>query len=178
MGWGVAADADWGNAPGMCPRFAPEEVVIRRAVAADAVATHELQQLAYRSEAELYGDWSISPLVEPLESTVKAVAEQNVLKATHGGRIVGSVRGRQVGEDCFVGRLIVHPELQGRGIGSCLMAALEDAMPRARRFELFTGERSERNIGLYKKLGYAELRRAPLTDKVVLVYLEKVRTGG
>lgn len=159
----------------MPSREEAENVVIGRAVGTDAQAIHELQRLAYRSEAELCGDWSIPPLIEPLESTAKALAEQHVLKAVLGGRIVGSVRGRQVGEDCFVGRLIVHPELQGRGIGSRLMAALEEAMPTARRFELFTGERSERNIRLYETLGYTELRRAPLSDKVVLVYMEKKR---
>ena len=150
-------------------------IEIARALAADAAALHELQRLAYRSEAELYGDWTIPPLTEPLAATERAVAELLVLKAVQGGRIVGSVRGRIEGATCHVGRLIVHPDWQGRGIGSQLMRALEAATPEVRRDELFTGERSARNLRLYARLGYCELRRAPLSGRVTLVYLEKSR---
>ena len=150
-------------------------IEIARASAADAAALHELQRLAYRSEAELYGDWAIPPLVEPLAATERAVAEMHVLKAAQGGRIVGSVRGRIEGDMCHVGRLMVHPDFQGRGIGSQLMRALECALPQVQRFELFTGERSVRNLRLYARLGYRELRRATLSERVTLVYLEKLR---
>lgn len=148
---------------------------IPRATGADAAEIHELQRLAYRSEAELYGDWSIPPLTEPLAETVRALAEQLVLKASVGGRIVGAVRGRLEGGTCHVGRLIVHPEAQGRGLGTQLMLALEAALPAARRFELFTGERSARNLHLYAKLGYRPFRTEPLSPQVTLVFLEKVR---
>jgi ribosomal protein S18 acetylase RimI-like enzyme len=148
---------------------------ITRATPADAAAIHELQRLAYRSEAELYGDWSIPPLVELLAATELAVAEMLVLKATISGRIVGAVRGRLESDTCHVGRLIVHPEAQGRGIGTQLMRALEEATPAARRYELFTGERSARNLHLYAKLGYRKFRTAPLSPQVTLVFLEKRR---
>jgi quercetin dioxygenase-like cupin family protein/ribosomal protein S18 acetylase RimI-like enzyme len=149
---------------------------IARATAADAAAIHELQRLAYRSEAELCGDWNIPPLVEPLAATERALAEMVVLKATAaGGRIVGAVRGRMVGGTCQVGRLIVHPESQGHGLGTRLMQALEAALPQAKRFELFTGERSVRNLHLYAKLGYRAFRTEPLSPQVTVVFLEKTR---
>ena len=150
-------------------------IEIARASAADAAALHELQRLAYRSEAELYDDWTIPPLVEPLAATERALVEMHVLKATQGGRIVGAVRGRIDGDTCHVGRLMVHPDFQGRGIGSQLMRALECASPQVQRFELFTGERSARNLQVYSRLGYRELRRATLSARVTLVYLEKRR---
>lgn len=148
---------------------------ITRVTPADAAEIHELQRLAYRSEAELYGDWTIPPLVDPLAETVRALSVQLVLKAVVDGRIVGAVRGRLDNGTCHVGRLIVHPEAQGRGLGTRLMLALEEALPEARRFELFTGERSVRNLRLYAMLGYREYRRAPLSPQVTLVYLEKRR---
>ncbi len=148
---------------------------ITRATPADAAAIHDLQRLAYRSEAELYGDWTIPPLVEPLAATERALAELLVLKASLGGRIVGAVRGRIEGDTCHVGRLIVHPEAQGRGLGSRLMRALEEATPAAHRYELFTGERSARNLHLYAKLGYQRCRSAVVSERLTLVYLEKRR---
>jgi hypothetical protein len=38
---------------------------------------------------------------------------------------------------------------------------------------LFTSERSERNLHLYRKLGYREFKRKPLNERVSLVYLER-----
>ncbi len=148
---------------------------ITRATGADAAEIHELQRLAYRSEAELCGDWSIPPLTDLLEETEGALAGQFVLKAVAAGRIVGAVRGRLAGNTCRVGRLIVHPEAQGRGLGTQLMLALEAALPAVRRFELFTGERSARNLHLYAKLGYRAFRTSLMSPQVTLVFLEKVR---
>jgi ribosomal protein S18 acetylase RimI-like enzyme len=153
-------------------------VAIEPATLADAPAIHDLQRLAYRSEAELYGDWSIPPLVDPLAATERALADQLVLKAVVAGRILGAVRGRLADGTCHVGRLIVHPQAQGRGLGTRLMLALEAAQPEARRFELFTGERSAKNLHLYSKLGYVAFRTSPLSPQVTLVWLEKVRGRG
>ncbi|MGD9316102.1 MAG: GNAT family N-acetyltransferase, partial [Anaerolineae bacterium] len=75
---------------------------------------------------------------------------------------------------CFVGRLIVHPDSQNRGIGSRLMEEIEAVFAQTRRFELFTGHRSERNLYLYQKLGYRPFRREQVTAALMLVYLEKV----
>ncbi len=156
------------------PQHPPPEIA--RAAPTDAAAIHELQRLAYRSEAELCGDWNIPPLTEPLAATERALAELLVLKATLGGRIVGAVRGRLEGDICHVGRLIVHPEAQGRGLGARLLRALEEATPEAGRYELFTGSLSARNLHLYAKLGYRPFRTEPLSARVTLVYLEKFRS--
>lgn len=139
------------------------------------MALHELQRLAYRSEAELYDDWTIPPLSEPPAATARALAESLVLKATLAGRLIGAVRGRIEGGICHVGRLVVHPEWQGRGLGTRLMQALEAATSSVNRYELFTGDRSGRNLRLYAQLGYREFRRAKLSERVTLIYLEKCR---
>ena len=89
------------------------------------------------------------------------------------GRIVGSVRTLLRNGTCCVGKLIVHPDYQNRGIGTALIKHLEHYHTRAVRFELFTGDRSLRNLYLYTKLGYREFRRERVNDKLGLVYLEK-----
>ena len=96
------------------------------------------------------------------------------LKASADGKIVGCVRGYVRDGTCFIGRLIVHPDLQNQGIGTRLMNEMEQHFHQARRYELFTGERSERNLHLYQKLGYRAFRTERLTDRVAIVYLEKV----
>ncbi len=148
-------------------------VVIEDAAIADAAEILALQKLAYRSEAALYDDDTLPPLVQTLESMAQDIREQVTLKAVLEGRIIGSVRARQREETCYIGRLIVHPDLQNRGIGARLMHAIEGRFADARRFELFTGDRSAKNLYLYQKLGYRIIREAPLSAKVTLAYLEK-----
>ena len=52
--------------------------------------------------------------------------------------------------------------------------AIEDHFAQARRYELFTSERSLRNLYLYQKLGYRIFRQEKLNEGVNLVYLEKM----
>ena len=115
---------------------------IARAERNDAPTILALQRAAYESEARRYNDWNIPPMTETLEALVAAFATSTVLKGVIDDRIVGSVRATMTGTTCDIGRLIVHPNLQRRGIGRRLMHAIEQAHPLAQRFELFTGSLS------------------------------------
>ncbi|MGZ4460836.1 MAG: GNAT family N-acetyltransferase [Nocardioidaceae bacterium] len=71
------------------------------------------------------------------------------------GRLVGAVRGRLHDATWDVGRLMVAPDLQGRGLGRLLLERIEAAAPpEATGFELLTGAGSARNQRIYKKAGY------------------------
>jgi len=131
-----------------------------------------LQKLAYQSEAELNNDFDIPPLTQTLEEIRAEFGQALFLKAMEGERIIGSVRAHEKDGTCHIGRLIVHPEYQNRGIGSRLLRDIESRFD-CKRFELFTSERSERNLYLYKKFGYREFKRLPLNEKTTLVFLEK-----
>ena len=54
---------------------------------------------------------------------------------------------------------MVHPEYQGRGIGSMLMETIENKFADVSSWELFTGELSVRNIRLYERLGYSVMAK-------------------
>jgi len=149
-------------------------VKIQTAQIGDAAAILALQKLAYRSEGELYRDWSIPPLVQTPEEILAEFGTKTFLKAERGGEIIGSVRAEQSGETCAIGRLIVHPSCQRQGLGGRLMRALEARFPLAQRYELFTGEKSAGNIRFYERLGYRVFRRERLSEKVVLVFMEKI----
>ena len=150
-----------------------EAMTIEEAGIADAAEILTLQKLAYQAEAELYGDDAIPPLTQTLAGLEAEFADARVLKATADGRIVGSVRGRVGDGVCRVGRLMVHPDLQGRGIGSRLLRSLEALFPAGSRFELFTGHKSAGNLRLYERLGYRETRRMAVHAGLTLVFLDK-----
>jgi ribosomal protein S18 acetylase RimI-like enzyme len=150
-----------------------EALVITTALPSDAEAILALQKLAYQSEARLHNDCSIPPLQQTLEELLEEFAHKTVLKATLDQRIIGSVRGFQKQGTCFVERLIVHPDFQGRGLGTGLMQRLERTFPEARRAELFTGYKSERNIRLYKRLGFRIFRQEAVNQNLSLVFMEK-----
>lgn len=146
------------------------------ATVADAPAIWALQRLAYQSEARLYEDDQLPPLQDSLADLEAAFDRHLFLKAVAADRLVGSVRGRLEGDTCQVGRLIVTPDWQNRGLGSTLMRALEEHFPQARRFELFTGHRSAGPLHLYRKLGYQEYQRQPVHPRLTLIFLEKTRS--
>ena len=148
---------------------------ITRAALADAAAILELQNLAYLSEAKLYQDFSIPPLTQTLDELVGSFSRNTILKAVLRGEIIGSVNGRMNRGRCLIGRLMVHPELQGRGVGTALMAAIEEAFPHAESCRLFTGERSESNIRLYQRLGYRIYERREIPGSFPIVFMEKRR---
>ncbi|MEV4002832.1 GNAT family N-acetyltransferase [Actinomadura sp. NPDC049753] len=152
-----------------------ETVVIERAAPADAGEMMTVQRAAYVSEAQLYGDPFIPPLVESVEQLGKVLAgDAVVLKAVEDGRLVGAVRAQFSDRTCLVGRLVVAPDLQRRGVGRRLMTELEDEIAgRADACVLFTGHLSEANLRLYRRLGYSETHRERVAAHLTLVHMRK-----
>lgn len=146
---------------------------INLAAPADAVELLALQRLAYESEARLYNDWSIPPLTQTLESLKEEIERITVLKATEGQVIVGSVRASLNDNICLIGRLVVSPSYRRKGIGAALLRAIEHSFHHASRFELFTGSKSESNIRLYSKFGYAITGTKQLSEQVSIVVMSK-----
>ncbi len=146
---------------------------IRDATLSDAPVILEIQKLAFYGQGVLYQDFTLAPLVQTLGELEEDFKKHAFLKALDAGKIVGSVRGHQEGDTCFITRLFVHPDHQNRGIGKMLMRAIEHKFGEAQRYELFTGYKSERNLALYAKLGYREFGQSKQDSGVTLVCLEK-----
>ena len=152
-------------------------VTISVATEQDAEQIFRLQYLCFQSEAALYGNYRIDPLVQSLDSVRQEVAADCVYVARLGEEVVGSVRGR-VTEDgsASIGKLCVHPRLQGHGIGARLLRAAEAALEGergAKLFRLHTGHRSEGNLRLYRKVGYEAVGTSQGNDGVPMIVLEK-----
>ena len=150
-------------------------LTITQATRADAAEIHALQQLAYQSEAAIQQNHSIPPLTETLDDVEAAFGHGVVLKIVIDSRIIGSARTTIHDGTCHVSRVIVHPSVQNRGIGTQLMEALEARFPNVRRFELFTSQKSRRNLHFYEKLGYEAYKTVIDAGRRTLVYLEKRR---
>lgn len=134
-----------------------------------------LQREAYESEAKTYNDPEIPPLTETLTQLKALFSNHTFLIATIDGRIVGSVRACIHNGSCHIGRLIVSPQHQNRGIGTQLLAAIEQQYTKCRRFELFTGVKSAKNIRLYEKAGYKAFKTEAVSNKLSLICFEKVK---
>ncbi|MBD3879028.1 MAG: GNAT family N-acetyltransferase [Quinella sp. 1Q5] len=132
-----------------------------------------LQHLAYQSEAKLLGNPDIPPLKQTLSDLQAEYDRKIFLKTTDDtGAIVGSVRYLLESDTVYIGKLIVNPAFQGQGIGTKLLLEVEKLCPN-KRYELFTSNKSRRNISLYERLGYKIFAVKPATETLTFVYLEK-----
>jgi ribosomal protein S18 acetylase RimI-like enzyme len=140
----------------------------------DAGAVLKLQKSAYWGEAQLYNDYDLPPLTQTLDEMRKDLEKQLVLKYVMEGEIVGSVRAFMREGTCYIGRLVVRPDLQDQGIGTRLLSEIEGRFTKAKRYELFTGHRSEKPLHMYEKRGYRIFKSEPLHENLTLVYLERI----
>jgi ribosomal protein S18 acetylase RimI-like enzyme len=150
-----------------------QEIKIEKASADDIEEILGLQKIAYISEAEIINDFSIPPLQQTMNEILSEFNHQVFLKGTFEKSVVGSVRCYLEGGTCHIGKLIVHPNHQNSGIGTRLLVAAEGHFPNVQRFELFTGQKSEKNLHIYQKNGYRIFKNQKISDKLTLVFLEK-----
>jgi tRNA (guanine37-N1)-methyltransferase len=147
--------------PDLLPADEQAELVIEPATIDDTGELWTLQLSAYVSEGRLNGSFDIPPLMETLAELRASVAAGTVLVARQAGRLVGSVRA-DAAEDgvWYIGRLMVAPDLHGRGIGSRLLSEIEARAPAGTtRLRLRTGIFSAGNLAYYRRRGYVEVGR-------------------
>ncbi|MBI5679771.1 MAG: GNAT family N-acetyltransferase [Methanobacterium sp.] len=148
---------------------------IKRAKLSDLDEILTLQKIAYKSEADIYNNYSIPPLTQTLDEIKDEFKTSIFLKVVENGKIIGSVRAVLIKDTtCYIGRLIIDPDFQNQGIGTRLMDKIEKIFHECERYELITGHMSEKNIKLYEKLGYRIFKTEKLTKNLNLVYLEKI----
>ena len=144
----------------------------------DAGEILTLQRAAYVTEAQAHADPGLPPLLQTLPELRAELASADVtaLGIRDRGRLVATVRLRHDPADAHraeVARLAVAPDRQGEGLGTRLLVAVErHARPGVTALVLFTGERSDRNLRLYARHGYAETRRTPAGTRQ-LVHMRK-----
>ena len=151
-----------------------KNIVIEKATVENAEEVLELQKMAYLSEAELIDDYTIQPLKQTMDEILSEFKHQNIFKVEFDGRIIGSVRTYVKSGTCYIGKLIVHPDYQGKGIGTKLLLEAEKQVSDVERYELFTGQKSQMNLHFYGKNGYAVFHKKKISEKLTLVFMEKI----
>ncbi|MDJ0361912.1 GNAT family N-acetyltransferase [Rhodococcus sp. H29-C3] len=146
----------------------------------DAGELFTLQRAAYVTEAQAHEDLNLPPLVESLTEVTNELDKPEVdsFGLRDGAqRLVGAVRVRVLPANARcaeVGRLVVAPDVQGRGLGSRLLELVEERLSEdITELKLFTGEHSVGNLRLYSRFSYRETHRVPTANGYALVYLSK-----
>lgn len=148
-------------------------MIIKNAEFEDLKEILELQYLAYQSVAKLHNNFTIQPLTQSLEEVELEYYKGTILKGVDmAGKIIASARGYAEGGTLYIGKVIVHPDQQGKGYGSQIIRALEELYP-GLRYELFTSNKSIKNLGIYEHLGYVRFKEVTVSPELVLIYLEK-----
>jgi tRNA (guanine37-N1)-methyltransferase len=149
-----------------------QDAEVRTATPSDAGELLTLQLACWVREAQANETLDIPPLREDLAAVQAWLGTWTTFVVRSGTRLVAAVRGRLEGDTWEVGRLMVAPDLRGRGLGRWLLGHVESAAPaEARRVSLVTGARSEANLRMCKKAGYRFDRVQP--DDTGVVRLSK-----
>lgn len=148
-------------------------MTIHKAEKKDLPEILNLQYLAYQSKAQVLDNPNIPPLKQTLEEVEREFSAGILLKMVdEKDVIVGSVRAYAKGDTLYIGKLIVHPDWQGQGLGTKLLQAIERVCP-CKRCELFTSSKSARNIKLYERAGYQAFAEKSMSNDLKLIYLAK-----
>ena len=128
---------------------------LHRASAIDAPELLVLQRCCWVDEAIANDTLDVAALHETLDDVRAWIAVWTTWCVRVDGRLVGAVRAHQEDSSWEVGRLMVAPDLAGRGLGRWLLRLAEnEAPPEVKSIVLFTGVRSARNIAIYEAAGF------------------------
>ena len=100
---------------------------------------------------------------EERERFVAELERGDIYVALEGERIVGVIRTKPREKDLYIHQIAVDPARQGTGVGSWLLARI-DEVARSRGLgglSLETAEMAEANIRLYRRHGFEIVGRGP-----------------
>ncbi|MFW6776243.1 tRNA (guanosine(37)-N1)-methyltransferase TrmD [Nocardioides sp. CPCC 205120] len=137
-----------------------DELPVVPATPADAGELWTLTRACWLGELQDNPGVHIPAVTESLDEVLASLGEWHTVVVRAAGRLVGSVRGRREGDAWHLGRLMVAPDLAGRGLGRRLLGYAEQlaaplvASGEVTTYRLQTGAGSERNLRMYRRAGY------------------------
>ena len=151
---------------------------VERATASDAAELLVLQRCCWVEEALANDTLDIPAFHESLDDVRSWIATWSTWCVRVDGRLVGAVRAHHDGASWDIGRLMVAPDLAGRGLGRWLLAFAEAQAPdEVEQLVLFTGARSTRNLAMYERAGYQPASTAAPPGAVGLVKPRRTTSG-
>ena len=132
-----------------------EGAIVRRAAPVDAPELLVLQRCCWVDEAIANDTLDIAALHETVEDVRAWLDDWDTWCVRADGRLVGAVRARQEGASWEIGRLMVAPDVAGKGLGGWLLRLAEVHAPAdVDSITLYTGSQSARNIAMYERAGF------------------------
>jgi len=95
------------------------------------------------------------------------------LIALDGEKIIGSVRGRQDGDRCYIKNLSIDPKHNNIDLKKQLLYAIESYFQFALFYEVHTDLKDEKGQSLFKEFGYQESNRKKMANESTKIYFEK-----
>ncbi|TDP93152.1 N-acetylglutamate synthase-like GNAT family acetyltransferase [Leucobacter luti] len=134
-----------------------ERLVLRRAAGTDVPAIQALVRAAYAPYVERIGR-EPAPMHADYPSAVLA---GNAIVAQHEARIVGVLVCEPINGSLHIENVAVHPDAQGLGVGSALLAHAETLAVSLRlpEIRLYTNARMTENLAYYPRRGFTEVDR-------------------
>lgn len=129
-------------------------IIVKQATLEDLSEILRVQKQAFKTEAELHGNYDIEPLNQTYDSILSDFDTYSFLKALHKDKIIGSVKYRVINETVWVGRLIVAANYRRQGLGKRLLLEVEKLNPEVTKFQLFAVASNNQYIRLYQSIGY------------------------
>ena len=149
------------------------EMKIEVACRKDVPALLELQHRAFGPMCRKLGLEETPISKQTLENAYEVFDDCTTLKVENlDGRIIGSVQGNVTNEMLYIGRLMVAPEYQHRGIGTQLFREIQKQMPHNKAW-LFTCQDIKKTYAFYQREGFKTFEVEKAGSGLTWAYMEK-----
>jgi len=135
----------------------------------------ELQHQTFGPQCIELGWEDAPPMTESLEQAYEDFAQYMTLKVQNDeGRIIGSIRGNVTEGSLYMGRLMVLPEYQRRGIGKQLFGEIQRLLVHNRAW-LCTCKQVPAPYEFYLREGFRPFKNEIVGPGLTWVYMEKCK---
>ncbi|MDF2679277.1 MAG: family N-acetyltransferase [Brevibacillus sp.] len=131
----------------------------------------QLQQAAYRVEAELIGWGDLPPLRETVEQLMES--EETFVAFLEEGELAGALSYQKIGDQLDIYKLIVDPKHFRKGIARQLLIHLENSYSDVKSIVVSTGARNEPAVQLYLRQGYESTGSKEVAPGLELAFFRK-----
>lgn len=133
-----------------------------------------LQKKAFLPVASKVGWADIPQMTDTLECCQAEYGKETILKMlSDENQIIGSVRGFVEDDSLYIGRLMVDPDYQGRGLGRILQRQLE-SMFEFRREWLCSYIKDTSTYDFYARDGFVQYDVYEVGNGVMAAHMEKI----
>lgn len=132
-----------------------------------------LQKKAFTPVADKLGWAEIPQMTDTLDKCIAEFGKETILKMlSDDGKIIGSIRGYVEDGSLYIGRLMVDPDFQGKGLGRILQREIE-SMFQFKCEWLCSYINDLTTYNFYEHDGFAEYDTYEVGNGVMAAHMEK-----